>query len=108
MDMTRAHKGMISQGAQARACRFALGHEDVIEPAHLQDLSRLELFAVVAEHWLKCSGQARIFLLCSPDQFIRGQARAQQVAFTARPIGVERRQVSSHEQDLQAAFNPGV
>lgn len=54
-----------------------------IRPQDLHALSKLELFAVVAEHWPKCSSEARVYLLSCEDRFIRSEARAQSRAFSA-------------------------
>lgn len=60
-----------------------------IEPEHLLGLSRIELFSVIAEHWLKCSAPARIHMLSSEDRFIRNEARAQNKALSVTQICVE-------------------
>lgn len=85
----------------------ALAELKKIEPEHLHGLSRIELFSVIAEHWLKCSAPARISMLSSDDQFIRSEARAQNKAFSTQ-ICVDQLPGIIYDQFIQAPHPLGV
>lgn len=90
------------ESAQTSFSEFALTQS--IEQEHLKGLSRIELFSVVAEHWLKCSAHARILLLSSEDQFIRSQARAQQKALTPSQICEVQMPGATNEHSQKTTF----
>lgn len=46
-----------------------------IDREHLSNLSRIELYAVLVEHWPKCSAEAREELMTHKDAFVRRNAR---------------------------------
>ncbi|EJY6032481.1 hypothetical protein FA341_32065 [Pseudomonas aeruginosa] len=79
-----------------------------IEPQHLLGLSRIELFSVISEHWLKCSAPARIYMLSSEDRFIRGQARAQNKALGVTQICADQVPGVIYEQVNQTPYLTGV
>lgn len=45
-----------------------------IDREHLSNLSRIELYAVLVEHWPKCSAGAREELMSHKDAFVRRNA----------------------------------
>ncbi len=79
-----------------------------IEPEHLLGLSRIELFSVIAEHWLKCSAPARIHMLSSEDRFIRNEARAQNKALSVTQICVDQTPGIIYDQFNQTPRLSGV
>ncbi|HBN9243568.1 hypothetical protein [Pseudomonas aeruginosa] len=79
-----------------------------IEPEHLLGLSRIELFSVISEHWLKCSAPARVYMLSSEDRFIQGQARAQNKALGVTQICADQVPGGIYEQVNQTPYLAGV
>ena len=89
--------------------RFAtLAQLPKIELEHLQGLSRIELFSVISEHWLKCSASARIHMLSSEDRFIRGEARAQNKALSVSQICADQGSGIIYDQFNQEPHVVGV
>ncbi len=79
-----------------------------IEPEHLLGLTRIELFSVISEHWLKCSAPARVYMLSSEDRFIQGQARAQNKALGVTQICADQVPGGIYEQVNQTPYLAGV
>ena len=86
----------------------ALAQLPKIEPEHLLGLSRIELFSVISEHWLKCSAPARIHMLSSEDRFVRGEARAQNKALSVTQICADQAPGIIYEQFNQTPYLTGV
>jgi len=49
----------------------SLQHLHEIAPEHITSMSRTELYAVIAEHWGKCTDETRFELLQHRDAFVR-------------------------------------
>lgn len=79
-----------------------------IETEHLLGLNRIELFSVIAEHWLKCSAPARIHMLSSEDRFIRSEARAQNKALSVTQICTDQAPGIIYEHFNQTPYLAGV
>lgn len=79
-----------TESVSQRIMRFpgriqSLRHLKQIHPEHLDGMSRIELYAVIVEHWPKCNSDARRQLVGHGDPFVRGQARAMEQALLDCP-----------------------
>lgn len=61
----------------------SLRHLKQIHPENLENMGRIELYAVIVEHWFKCCDEARKRLINHADPFVRGQARSMEQALFA-------------------------
>lgn len=86
----------------------ALAQLPRIDPEHLLGLSRIELFSVISEHWLKCTAPARIQMLSSEDRFIRNQAREQNKALSFTHNCADHAAGIIYEQFNQAPYLAGL